>query len=101
VTTATLARNLLVGIPTPISEIAERCGCSRREVEEAAEAAAANGYPLVAGARGLWVASSADELRDYEERLRNRIRSQMRRVRGVRKARQAYEQPATLWDRVA
>lgn len=96
-TTATLAANLKVGIPTPISEIADRCGCSRREVEEAAEAAAAAGYPLCAGARGLWVASSADELRDYEDRLRRRIHSQMRRVRGIRRARRAYEEPLTLW----
>jgi biotin operon repressor len=97
-TPANLAAQLRVGTPRSIGEIAEDCGCSRREVEQAAETLAVNGYPLVAGPRGIYVASSPEQLREYRRQLRDRIRSQMRRVRGVEKAIRAYEQPLTLWD---
>lgn len=82
--------------PRPLGDIAEACNVSRREVELACEELAATGYPLVAGPRGVWIAASADELRDYEVRLRDRVRSQMRRIHGVQKALRAYEQPLTL-----
>jgi len=95
-TPAQLAAQLRVGVPRSIGDIAEDCAVSRREVERAAEALAINGYPIVAGPRGIAVAASAEQLRVYRQQLRDRVRSQMRRVRGVERALRAYEQPLTF-----
>jgi biotin operon repressor len=100
-TPATLASQLRVGTPRPISDIAEDCGVSRRKVEKAAEALAVAGYPIIATGRGIAVASSAEQLRKYEDELRGRIRSQLRRIRGVQRARRQYEMPLTLWSDAA
>jgi biotin operon repressor len=100
VTPALLAYQLGLGAHNArsIGDIAEASGCSRREVEQAVEEARRAGFPLVAGQRGVWVATSVDELVNYEQRLRSRVRSQMAGVRGVRRAIAAWRGQLRLWD---
>jgi len=97
-----LPMNLTLGLGADnarsISQIADSYGVSRREVEQALEDARRAGVPLVAGARGVYIATDVRELIEYERRLRERVRSQMHGIRGVRKAIRAWDQPLTLWD---
>lgn len=90
-----------------IAELATICGISRRECEEALQAIADDGVlPLVATSTapyGVYLATTPQELDDYAKRLQQRLVTQYRRIRGVRKAAQrmrdqpVYE-PIPLWE---
>lgn len=97
-TTSTLARHLRVGRgnAVTIEAIAEAAGVPRRDVERAVQEARLAGYPIISGDRGLWVASSLQELVDQRERLRARARNQLVTARGLDKAIQAWSRQATL-----
>jgi biotin operon repressor len=100
--TATIVRSALkwgADGAQSISELAERLNLSRRQVEVALQELASSGsYPLIAGPRGVYLASSADEVDAYADALRARLTHQALRIRGLRKCARAMRQPLTLWD---
>ena len=97
-TTPGLVRHLRVGRgnAVTIDAIAEAAGVPRREVERAVQDARLAGFPVISGDRGLWVASSLQELVDQRERLRARARTQLVTARGIDKAIAAWSRQATL-----
>ena len=82
----------------PLSAIAERLGMGRRQTERALQALVDAGeYPIVAGARGYWLADSPDELTAYMATLRHRALEIFRRYRGVGRARDRMGAQLSLW----
>lgn len=87
-----------------LSNVAERAGASRREVEQAVQAARMLGYPVCSSGAGLWRAQTAAEALSMAERLRGRALHQLLTARAMRqtgrrmqRAEQSIEQP-TLWE---
>ena len=80
-----------------IGALAERLNLSRRQVEQALQSLAASGsYPVIAGPRGVYLASSPDEVDAYASALRARLTHQAHRIRGLRRCARAMrtiEQP--------
>jgi biotin operon repressor len=82
-----------------LSAIAERAGCSRREVEQAIQAARLEGVPLITSAKGCWRSQDAQEARSMAERLRIRAAHQFETAAALDRAADALEQigQETLW----
>ena len=80
-----------------IGSLADLTGLSRRQVEVALQSLAASGaYPVIAGPRGVYLASSPDEVDAYASALRARLTHQAHRIRGLRRCARAMrtiEQP--------
>ena len=57
----------------PISDFAESFGVSRRQVERELEEAVKHGLPVIACERGVYLAQTPQEARQYAESLRGRI----------------------------
>jgi hypothetical protein len=86
-----------------IGSIAERMGLSRRRVERELEQRALDGEPIVACERGVYLATSPLEARQYADSLRGRIRAVQQRVSALERwadDNDEYGQVA-LWDRAA
>ena len=83
----------------PISALAEELGWSRRQVERAAQMLADDGRTaLCAGNEGIWLASSPNELKEYEASLRHRALEIFRRSRSIRAVRlRMMRYQTTLW----
>lgn len=67
-----------------LSELAERMGVSRREVEHAVQAARLAGEPIVTSQRGCWLSTDPDEVARAAESLNSRVVNQYRTVRAMR-----------------
>lgn len=83
-----------------ISELAERTGRSRRQVERELEAMVKGGVPVIACERGVYLASSPAEARDYADSLDGRIVAIAARSRALRAWAEVQELSgqATLWE---
>jgi predicted TIM-barrel enzyme len=81
-----------------IGALAEASGQSDRAVERKVLAMVLDGTPIVACENGIYVSDSADEIDAYADSLEDRIRSQLQRIRALRKAAEARRQPMTLWE---
>jgi hypothetical protein len=81
-----------------IGALAEASGQSRRAVERKLEEYVLSGVPIIACERGVYISDSADEIDAYADSLEDRIRSQLQRIRALRKAAEARRQPMTLWE---
>ena len=95
-------RHLFVGAdnPTTYPVLAERMGVTEREAQAAVESARKAAIPVISGARGLWLASSSQEAREWVERQRSRAIHMMETAQGVEKWAEVQElsgQP-TLWE---
>ncbi len=78
-------RHLFVGAdrPTTYPVLAERLGVTEREAQEAVQESRKAGIPIVAGARGLWLASTPQEAREWAQRQRSRAIHLMESAQGV------------------
>lgn len=73
--------------PIPTSDIAWLTIMSRREVEEAVQALRLAGRPIIAGAAGLSLAQTSDEVRAWLDSNDGRIRSMLATRRAMKRAR--------------
>ena len=83
-----------------IGDIAESFGVSRRQVERELEAAVKGGLPVIACERGVYLAESPTEAREYADSLDGRIVAIAARSRALRAWADVEElsgQP-TLWE---
>lgn len=69
-----------------IGEIAERAGVTRRVVERAVQQARNEGVPVATGPDGVWLATSRTELEQQYSEHRERAMTQLRGLRGIRRA---------------
>lgn len=106
--TATIVRSALkweADGAQSIGELAERLQLTRRQVEQALQQLASSGsYPIVAGPRGVYLASSPDEVESYAAALRARLVHQAHRIRGLRRCARAMRgqpQQIELWTEAA
>ena len=73
-----------------IGDLAESLKLTRRQVEVALQQLASSGaYPIVSCPRGVYIASSADEVDAYAHALRVRLAHQALRIRGLRRCSRA------------
>ena len=87
----------------PISFYAERFGVSRRTIEKDLEEAVKGGLPVIACERGVYLAQTPQEARDYADSLDGRIIAIAERSRALRAWADVTElsgQP-TLWEPAA
>jgi hypothetical protein len=88
--------------PSTLSELAERMGVTRREAENAVQAARMAGEPIVSGPRGLWVSESPTEVLEAAARLRSRALTQLVTARALRQTgrrmQAARMEQRTLWE---
>ena len=83
----------------PIGELAESARISRRKCEKTLETLVLSGIPIVASERGIYVASSPQEAREYADSLDGRIGAIAARSRALRAWDERQEQSGpTLWD---
>ena len=75
----------------PIGEIAESAFMSRRKVEKALESIVQSGIPVIACEQGIYVATSAAEVRAYAESLRGRIAAVQGRISALERAAERME----------
>ena len=88
---------LLYGVPTPISELADRLGVSRRQVERAVEQARVEGLPICTGPGGVWLTDDPAELRVQYRRLRSRYITQAVNARALLRTAHRLDGQLRLW----
>ena len=99
-----LSLHLLWGKPQTIGSLAERLNWPRRMVEQAVTDLRRQGRPVASDGRGVWLSTSAKEMADQAQRLRERALHQLLTARAVRQtarrmaASEAKVEQRTLWD---
>ena len=96
----TPARHLYIWAdrPTTYPVLAERMGVTEREAQEAVQEARLAHVPILSGARGLWLASSPQEAREWAQRQRSRAVHLMESAQGVERWADEREAPLTIWE---
>lgn len=84
-----------------IGTLCERTGRPRRAVERELEEMAHSGVPIISGAAGVWLATSAAEAREQADRLDHRAAAIHARAAALRRWADAQEAPMTLWGEAA
>ena len=83
--------------PTTYPVLAERMGVTEREAMQAVQDARLASEPILSGARGLWLASSPQEAREWAQRQRSRAIHLMESAQGVERWADAQEGEQTTW----
>lgn len=93
------SRHLYVGAdrPTTYPVLAERMGVTEREAMQAVQDARLASEPILSGARGLWLASSPQEAREWAQRQRSRAIHLMESAQGVERWADAQAGEQTTW----
>ena len=81
----------------PISDIAESFGVSRRQVERELEDAVKHGLPVIACERGVYLAQTPQEARQYAQSLRGRIVAVQARITALERWADEQESEQTTW----
>lgn len=84
-----------------IGEIAEAARVHRRKTEKTLESLVLSGIPIIACENGVYLATSAAEVRAYAESLRGRIAAVQGRISALERAAERMESPLTLWKDTA
>jgi thiamine pyrophosphate-dependent acetolactate synthase large subunit-like protein len=79
-----------------LSALAEQMRVSRRVIEAAVEAARREGAPICSDGSGLWLAQTAEEVRECADRLNRRLVTQYRTVRAMRQTAQRMRAPTLV-----
>lgn len=90
--------------PTPMAEVAWRCGTSRRSVEEAVQRLRLAGRPIVAAGVGVKLATRAAEVAEWRRSFRDRLVAMVETDRAMADAErvlalseQSYDPEAGFW----